>query len=117
MAAVNKLNQVVFLTALLSGDISLARLNWRTDLRPYNLRTSALDVLFRPSTYVLPRALRLTRTPQVLGGVLMYAYANNHFGGHTPAAIEQFRELWRGKGLPEIEKPQRQRQELSLFPE
>jgi len=51
MAAVNKLNEVVFLTALLSGDISLARLNWR------------------------------------------------------------------GKGLPEIEKPQRQQQELSLFPE
>jgi uncharacterized protein YecE (DUF72 family) len=50
-------------------------------------------------------------------GVLIYAYANNHFGGHAPATIEQFRNLWRSKGLPEIERPQRQRQELFLFPE
>jgi uncharacterized protein YecE (DUF72 family) len=50
-------------------------------------------------------------------GVLIYAYANNHFGGHAPATIEQFRNLWRSKGLPEIERPQRQRHELSLFPE
>jgi uncharacterized protein YecE (DUF72 family) len=50
-------------------------------------------------------------------GVLIYAYANNHFGGHAPATIMQFRDLWRSKGLPEIEKPQREPQELSLFPE
>jgi uncharacterized protein YecE (DUF72 family) len=51
-------------------------------------------------------------------GVLIYAYANNHFGGHAPATIAQFRDLWRSKGLPEIEKkPQRERHELSLFPE
>ena len=50
-------------------------------------------------------------------GVLIYAYANNHFGGHAPATIEQFRKVWRSKGLPDIEKPQRARYELSLFPE
>ena len=50
-------------------------------------------------------------------GVLIYAYANNHFGGHAPATIEQFRGLWRTKGLPEIEIPQQARRELSLFPE
>jgi len=35
-------------------------------------------------------------------GVKVLAYANNHYGGHAPATIRQFRELWRGKGLPEI---------------
>jgi uncharacterized protein YecE (DUF72 family) len=49
-------------------------------------------------------------------GVLIYAYANNHFGGHAPATIEQFRSLWHAKGLPEIEKPQRARRQPSLFP-
>jgi uncharacterized protein YecE (DUF72 family) len=48
-------------------------------------------------------------------GVLIYAYANNHYAGHAPATIEQFRKLWRGKGLPEIGKPQRLRQESSLL--
>jgi hypothetical protein len=49
-------------------------------------------------------------------GVLIYAYANNHYAGHGPATIEQFRRLWREKGLPEIEKPQPVRTEPSLFP-
>jgi len=48
-------------------------------------------------------------------GVLVYAYANNHYAGHAPATIEQFRNLWQAKGLPEIGKPQRLRQESSLF--
>jgi uncharacterized protein YecE (DUF72 family) len=37
-------------------------------------------------------------------GVLIYAYANNHYQGHGPATIAQFIELWRDRGLPEIEK-------------
>jgi len=50
-------------------------------------------------------------------GVLIFAYANNHFGGHAPATIEEFRRLWRETGLPEIPQPQRQRQEpATLFP-
>jgi uncharacterized protein YecE (DUF72 family) len=38
-------------------------------------------------------------------GVLIYVYANNHFAGHGPATIEQFRNLWRERGLPELPKP------------
>ena len=49
-------------------------------------------------------------------GVMIYAYANNHFAGHAPATIEQFRTLWHAKGLPQIDKPQRVRGEASLFP-
>ena len=49
--------------------------------------------------------------------MLIYAYANNHFVGHAPATIEQFRSLWRAKGFPEIDKPKptRLRQQSSLF--
>ena len=47
-------------------------------------------------------------------GVLVYAYANNHYAGHAPATIEQFRDLWRARGFPEIGKPIAQRQG-SLF--
>jgi uncharacterized protein YecE (DUF72 family) len=54
--------------------------------------------------------------PIIKRGVLVYAYANNHYAGHAPATIEQFRRLWREKGLPEIEKPQRVRSETLLFP-
>jgi uncharacterized protein YecE (DUF72 family) len=38
-------------------------------------------------------------------GVKVFGYANNHYGGHAPATIRQFRDLWRSKGLPEFGKP------------
>src|SRR6266849_5392614 len=31
--------------------------------------------------------------------VIVFAYANNHYAGHAPAPIEQFRKLWQAKGL------------------
>jgi uncharacterized protein YecE (DUF72 family) len=48
-------------------------------------------------------------------GVLIYAYANNHYAGHAPATIEQFRNLWHAKGLPELNKPTRVRPKESLL--
>jgi uncharacterized protein YecE (DUF72 family) len=48
-------------------------------------------------------------------GVMIYAYANNHFGGHAPATIKQFRNLWHAKGLPELNKPLRRRPKESLL--
>jgi uncharacterized protein YecE (DUF72 family) len=52
-------------------------------------------------------------------GVTIFAYANNHFAGHAPATVRQFRELWRAKGLPVLERPRKIRKEtsLSLFDE
>jgi uncharacterized protein YecE (DUF72 family) len=47
--------------------------------------------------------------------VKVFGYANNHYAGHAPATIRQFRELWRGKSLPELAQPQRKQQEGSLF--
>ena len=48
-------------------------------------------------------------------GVMVYAYANNHYAGHAPATIEQFRNLWFEKGLPELNKPSRTRPKESLL--
>ena len=48
-------------------------------------------------------------------GVMIYAYANNHYAGHAPATIEQFRKLWDSKGLPQLGAPQRIARERSLF--
>jgi uncharacterized protein YecE (DUF72 family) len=48
-------------------------------------------------------------------GVLVYAYASNPYAGHAPATIEQFRNLWHAKGLPEIGKPQRARPKEPLL--
>ena len=52
-------------------------------------------------------------------GVTILAYANNHYGGHAPATVRQFRELWRAKGLPALPEPRRIQREtsLSLFDE
>ena len=47
--------------------------------------------------------------------MIVFAYANNHYAGHAPATIEQFRKLWQEKGLPEISKPARMRRAYSLF--
>jgi len=49
-------------------------------------------------------------------GVTVYAYANNHYSGHGPATIEQFRKLWQARGFPELAKPQRSQHEGLLFP-
>src|SRR3984893_3755354 len=38
-------------------------------------------------------------------GIIVYGYANNHYAGHGPATIRQFRDLWRKKGLPPLPEP------------
>ena len=48
-------------------------------------------------------------------GIIIFAYANNHYAGHAPATIEQFRTLWREKGLPELAKPAPLLPEATLF--
>jgi uncharacterized protein YecE (DUF72 family) len=48
-------------------------------------------------------------------GVKIFGYANNHYGGHAPATIREFRDLWQAKGLPELKKPQLKRKAATLF--
>ena len=50
-------------------------------------------------------------------GVIVFAYANNYFAGHAPATIKQFQQLWQAKGLPELGRPLKVKQENSLFPD
>ena len=38
-------------------------------------------------------------------GILIYGYANNHYAGHGPATIRQFRDLWRKKGFGPLPEP------------
>jgi len=48
-------------------------------------------------------------------GVLIYAFANNHFSGHAPATIAQFRSIWQSKGFPPLDAPQPSHRQPSLF--
>jgi hypothetical protein len=48
-------------------------------------------------------------------GVLIYAFANNHFSGHGPATIEQFRSIWQSKGFPTLDAPGPSHRQPSLF--
>jgi hypothetical protein len=48
-------------------------------------------------------------------GVLVYAYANNHFQGHGPATIGQFIKLWGSKGLPAIGTRVSESKQTKLF--
>jgi len=43
-------------------------------------------------------------------GVIVFAYANNHYAGHAPATIKQFQQLWQAKGLPKLAQPASVRQ-------
>lgn len=38
-------------------------------------------------------------------GITVYGYANNHYAGHGPATIRQFRDLWRKKGFAPLPEP------------
>jgi uncharacterized protein YecE (DUF72 family) len=49
-------------------------------------------------------------------GVLVYAYANNHFQGHGPATIAKFLELWAANGFGKIPRPEPSKRRTSLFP-
>ena len=48
-------------------------------------------------------------------GVLIYAFANNHFSGHAPATIEQFRSIWQSKGFPPLNAARPSQRQASLF--
>src|ERR1700678_2138248 len=43
-----------------------------------------------------------------------YVYVNNHFAGHAPTTVREFKRLWNAKGMPVLGEPQSQ-QEPTLF--
>jgi len=48
-------------------------------------------------------------------GVAIFAYANNHFAGHSPATVAQFMSLWKARGLPDFWEPRPEIKEARLF--
>jgi uncharacterized protein YecE (DUF72 family) len=38
-------------------------------------------------------------------GITIFAYANNHYAGHAPSTIRQFRQLWRHKSGVKLPEP------------
>jgi uncharacterized protein YecE (DUF72 family) len=48
-------------------------------------------------------------------GVTVYAFANNHYSGHSPATIDLFCDLWNAKGPPQLKRQRRTKQQASLF--
>jgi uncharacterized protein YecE (DUF72 family) len=50
-------------------------------------------------------------------GVLIYAYANNHFQGHGPSTIAKFLDLWAANGFGRVAMPEpTPRKQTTLFP-
>jgi uncharacterized protein YecE (DUF72 family) len=50
-------------------------------------------------------------------GVLIYAYANNHFQGHGPATVAKFLELSAANGFGKVARPELTKgQQTTLFP-
>ena len=58
----------------LIGGILWARVNWRPDVAPYGRQTRALDVTLHPERYARTDALRVIRTLN-FAGVLLVASA------------------------------------------
>jgi uncharacterized protein YecE (DUF72 family) len=48
-------------------------------------------------------------------GVTIFAYANNHYAGHSPATVAQFMALWKARGLPDFWEPRPELKEARLF--
>jgi hypothetical protein len=82
----------------------------------------ALKVLWKAfgPTYIIGSNLPgvwLYRYQIMKRGVMIYAYANNHFQGHGPATVAKSLELWAASGFGKIATPERiKRQHPSLFP-
>jgi hypothetical protein len=45
-------------------------------------------------------------------GTPIYGYANKHFAGLAPATIRQFGEIWKAKGLPNIDRAESNRDKM-----
>jgi uncharacterized protein YecE (DUF72 family) len=48
-------------------------------------------------------------------GVTIFAYANNHYAGHSPATVAQFISLWKARGLSGLPEPRPEIREARLF--
>ena len=89
-------------------------IRWLGDRRAIEAQTQTWDKT------IINRSAELTRWVdfcyQILKrGVVTYAYANNHYAGHAPATLREFRSLWQRRGFPELPAPPARAPQASLF--
>jgi len=87
-----------------------AYVRWLGDRKDIEAKTKVWNKL------VVDRSTELTEWADVLRKlkVPVYAYANNHFAGYSPATVEMFRNLW-GKQAPEVTTRYRVAEQGELF--
>lgn len=98
---------------LITADWTYIR--WLGDRKAIEERTTIWDKTITDRTDEL--AMWVDFCYQIMKrGVLVHAYANNHFAGHGPATIEMFRSIWQKRGYGALPRPQRtQERQASLF--
>jgi uncharacterized protein YecE (DUF72 family) len=84
---------------------------WLGDRKAIEEKTKVWDKI------IVDRQQELSEWAEVLGKVYkrriqIFAYANNHYAGHSPATVEMFREIWRRQVKEEAARPERS----TLFP-
>jgi uncharacterized protein YecE (DUF72 family) len=93
--------------------------NW-TYIRWLGNRKGIESVTTAWTKTVIDRTQEMTRWVDVCyetvrRGATIFGYANNHYGGHAPATIRQFRDLWSAKALPRLWEAPRKASDPLLF--
>src|ERR1019366_5230650 len=70
---------------------------------------------------IVDRSHELSEWAEILGKVhkrkiQIYAYANNHYAGYSPATVEMFQGLWRRQVKEETKRAESSEKGMTLFP-
>jgi uncharacterized protein YecE (DUF72 family) len=86
----------------ITADFTYVR--WLGDRKGIEEKTKVWDKV------IVDRHQELSEWAEVLGKVYkrriqIFAYANNHYAGHSPATVEMFRDIWRRQVKEEAARP------------
>jgi uncharacterized protein YecE (DUF72 family) len=95
----------------ITADFTYVR--WLGDRKAIEEHTKTWDKVIVDRREEMSEWVKLCR-PVVRRGVTLYAYANNHYAGFSPATVEMFQDLWGAKGPRETPQPFRAK-ERTLF--
>ena len=79
-------------------------IRWLGDRKGIELQTTTWDKTIVDRTAGTNQLGRFL-LPIKRRGITVYAYANNHYAGHGPSTIRQFRDLWRQKSFTPFPEP------------
>jgi uncharacterized protein YecE (DUF72 family) len=82
----------------------LAYIRWLGDRRQIESQTTNWSKTLVDRTKDLSEWVKYCY-PIVKRGVKVFAYANNHYSGHAPDSVEQFRKLWKSIAGGELRRP------------